>query len=127
MSKKDEHFSIGYLRLPDIKNEQDVHQKITALKDHCEANGIRLPLVISDGEKGSENFRGNGWRDIEKTLAYAEGRIQSIVVPQKDMLTKDVGLYLLKEKELRDTFGVTIEVADGQSHKLDQARNISLN
>jgi|GEM_PF-3080626 hypothetical protein len=127
MGKKDEHFSIGYLRLPDIRNEQEVHQKITALKDHCEANGIRLPLIISDGEKGSENFRGTGWRDIEKTLVYAEGRIQSIVIPDKDMLTRDVGLYLLKEKELRDSFGVSIEVADGRNRKLDQSRDLSLN
>lgn len=127
MDKKPDQFAIGYLRLPDISNDLEVKKKISALRAHCEANQIRLVLVLSEPERGSENFKGSGWRDLQRTLAYAEGRIQSIVVPDKNMLTRDVGLFLLKEKELRDTLGVKIEVADGKSQKMDQSRDLSLN
>lgn len=127
MDKNQEHFAIGYLRVPDLKNEEDIQQKVSVLREYCEANEIRLPMVVSEAEKGSENFRGSGWNDIESTLQHAEGRIQSIVVLYSNMLTRDIGLQMLKERELKDKFGVKIEFADGHRKVLMQPKDLSLN
>ena len=127
MDKNQEHFAIGYLRVPDLKNEDDIQEKLSALRDYCEANEIKLPFVVSEAEKGSENFKGHGWNDIEKTLQHAEGRIQSIVVLYSNMLTRDIGLQMLKERELKDKFGVKIEFADGHGKELIQPKDLSLN
>jgi dynactin complex subunit len=127
MDNNQEHFAIGYLRVPDLRDVDDIQERISVLREYCEANEMRLPFVVSEEEKGSENFKGNGWNDIEKTLEHAEGRIQSIVVLYSNMLTRDIGLQMLKERELKDKFGVKIEFADGHRKELVQPKNLSLN
>ncbi|MBB6271847.1 DNA invertase Pin-like site-specific DNA recombinase [Pedobacter cryoconitis] len=124
---KEEKFAFGYMRMDNVHDDHEVNNKLKQIKDHCDIHKIELPMIFAENKHVSNNFTGNAWKDLEMTLAHAEGRVQSIIVSDRDNLTRDMSLYLLKEKELKDKYGVTIDVADGKSLKIDHSKGISMN
>lgn len=124
---KEEKFAFGYMRVDDIHDDAAVNKKFQQLREHCEVHGIGLPIIFAENKHTSRNFSGSAWRDLEMTLAHAEGRIHSVVIPDRNNLTRDMGVFLLKEREMKEKYGVTIDIADGKSLKIDHSKGISLN
>lgn len=115
------------MRVDNVHDDSVVNEKLKQLKDHCDIHKIEMPMIFAENKAVSGNFTGNAWKDLEMTLAHAEGRVQSIIVNDRDSLTKDMGVYLLKERELKEKYGVTIDIADGKSLKIDHSKGISIN
>lgn len=124
---KEEKFAFGYMRVNDVHDDAEVNKKIKQLHDHCTIHNIAIPMIFAENKQVSSNFTGQAWRDLERTLDHAEGRVQSVIIANRENLTKDLSLYLLKERELKDKYGVTIDVADGKSLKIDHSKGMSMN
>lgn len=127
MDSKTIRIGVGYLRVEDLNNEPDIRNKMLQIKEYCQANNILIPGVFTDKIKGSEQFNGPGWTELEKTFPLTAGLLHSIVMLDNDMMIKNPGVYLLKEKELRETLGITIEIAGGRAKNLDLSQGLHLN
>lgn len=124
---KEERFALGYLRVNNVHDDEQVNLKLKQIRVHCQIHQMNLPLIMVENKSVSRNFSGVAWKDLERTLDYAEGRIQTVVISDRANLTRDMGLFLLKEKELKEKYGVTIDVAVGKSLKMDHCKGISMN
>lgn len=124
---KEKKFALGYMRVNNVHDDEQVNKKIKQMKEYCDVHGILLPMILSEEKSTSRNFTGQAWKEIELMLHYSEGRIHTIIVSDRDNLTRDISLLLLKESELKQKYGVTIDVLDGKSLKMDHSQGFSMN
>lgn len=127
MEIKPIRIGVGYLRVEDLNDKADLQNKMRQIEKYCVDNSILMPGVFADNIKGTEHFNGRAWLDLEKTFPLTAGLLHTIVMLDNDMQMKNPGLYLLKEKELREKLGITIEIIGGRDQKLDLSKGLNLN
>jgi DNA invertase Pin-like site-specific DNA recombinase len=116
---------IGYVRVDSLDDVQTTELLVDRIRSHCSNQGIIMLMAFIDESRQSKNFKGPSWESLEKFLKNFNGLIDCVVVNSTDHLTRDLGKYLLKEYDLKLSYGVSIEVVDGKFLGLD--RGMSLN
>ncbi|MBB6271846.1 hypothetical protein HDF26_002303 [Pedobacter cryoconitis] len=127
MEEKPIRIGVGYLRVEDLTNESDLQSKMRQIEQYCSSNNILIPGVFADNIKGTEHFNGPSWLELEKTFPQTAGFLHTIIMLDNSMQMKNPGLYLLKEKELREKLGITIEIIGDKGHKQDLSKGLNLN
>lgn len=117
--------AIGYIQVRSIDDQLQIEQQMKQLRDHCNIHGKDLKMVFMDEGDHNKNFKGPAWLVLENFLMENRGKVNTLVVSDADRLSNDLGMLLLKQHELRTSFGVTIEFANGR--QMEQSKGFLLN
>lgn len=120
---EEEHlkFAVGYIKVNDLDDKEEIKRQSQLIENYCRLNDLKLIVTFGDEHASGKNFSGPGWQKMEAmvkmTNVLTGGMIGTLVVSSADMLSRDVSLYLLKERELKQE-GITIDVASGRGQNL---------
>lgn len=117
--------AVGYIRVRCIDDQLHIEQLMKQIRDHCDIHAKDLKMVFMDEGDHSKNFKGPAWLVLENFLMEHRGKVSTLVVSDADRLSNDLGMLLLKQHELRISFGVTIEFASGR--QMEQSKGFLLN
>lgn len=115
--------AIGYIRIDSGAELGEIARQFQLLQDHCKVHSIELVRVLADTGPQGRNFGGEAWRAMEASLKLDQGKVNTLVICSPEMLTGDTGLYLLKQRELKEEYGVTIDVAGSRGQQMAVSLN----
>lgn len=119
--------AIGYFKVNDLEDRQELQKQLDRIGQHCELHRLRLVVTFGDERATSENFSGAGWTKaqalIKLTSQAMPGLIGTLVVPEQNMISTDPGRYLLKQYELKQD-GVSIDITGDRGQDLVHSREV---